>query len=84
MLRGQVSGDTSGLLTLVVARSTRRLLGAHMFGGDALETIHLARLVIDHDITVDELASSAFAHPSFSEAYAVAATDAIERLAHPI
>lgn len=55
-----------------------------MFGGEALETIHLARLAIDLDITVDELASSVFAHLSFSEASAIAATDASGRLAHPI
>jgi NAD(P) transhydrogenase len=80
VLAAQIHGDTQSLLELYAVPSTRTLLAAHAFGTRSIETIHLAQLAISTDITIDALATFPFNHPSFSEAYQVAARDAISRL----
>ena len=80
VLAAQIHGDTQSVLELYASPATRTLLAAHAFGTSSIETIHLAQLAISTDITIDALATFPFNHPSFSEAYQVAARDAISRL----
>ncbi len=45
--RGQIAGDTHGLLKLVFHRETRQLLGVHIIGESATELIHLGMAVLE-------------------------------------
>lgn len=80
VLAAQIYGETQSVLELFASPSTRTLLAAHAFGARSIETIHFAQLAISTDITIDALATFPFNHPTFSEAYQVAARDAISRL----
>ena len=78
--RGQISGDTHGMLKLLVAPETRKVLGVHIFGSAAAELVHVGQAVIAMDGTVDYLIDTVFNYPTFAEAYKVAALDAMNRL----
>ena len=78
--RGQISGDTHGMLKLLVAPDTRKVLGVHIFGSAAAELVHVGQAVIAMNGTVDYLIDTVFNYPTFAEAYKVAALDAMNRL----
>jgi NAD(P) transhydrogenase len=78
--RGQISGDTNGMLKLLVAPETREVLGVHIFGSCAAELVHVGQAVIAMGGTVDYLIDTVFNYPTFAEAYKVAALDAMNRL----
>jgi NAD(P) transhydrogenase len=78
--RGDIAGDRSGLIKLLVHAETRRLLGVHIFGTSATELVHLGQTAIAADLTVDYLVSAVFNVPTFADAYRVAALDACNQL----
>jgi NAD(P) transhydrogenase len=78
--RGQISGDTNGMLKLLVAPDTREVLGVHIFGRAAAELVHVGQAVMGLGGTVDYLIDTVFNFPTFAECYKVAALDAMNRL----
>ncbi|HYC38070.1 MAG TPA: Si-specific NAD(P)(+) transhydrogenase [Usitatibacter sp.] len=79
--RGKISGDTEGLLKLVVARASRRLIGVHVIGDRATELVHIGQAVIHLRGTVDAFIEMVFNFPSLAEAYKYAAYDCLGQLA---
>jgi len=79
--RGKISGDTEGLLKLVVARDTRRLIGVHVIGERATELVHVGQAIMHLNGTVDTLIEMVFNYPSLAEAYKYAAYDCLGKLA---
>jgi NAD(P) transhydrogenase len=80
LARGEIAGDRSGLLKLLVHLHTRQVLGVHIFGTGATELVHLGQTVMAGELGVDYLVDSVFNVPTFSDAYKVAALDAVNRL----
>lgn len=80
VLAAQIGADLDGVLELYVSPRDRTLLAARAFGARSNETIHLAQMAMGSDIKVDALAEFPFNRPSFGEAYALAARDAVSRL----
>ncbi len=80
LARGQIIGDSYGMLKLLVDPETRRLLGVHVFGTGATEIVHLGQAVIAFDGTVDYLVEAVFNYPTLAEAYKVAALDATNKI----
>ncbi len=80
LARGQIVGDTYGMLKLLVSIETRKLLGVHIFGTDAVELIHIGQAVMTTGGTVDHLVDTVFNYPTLSEAYKVAALDASNKM----
>jgi NAD(P) transhydrogenase len=80
LARGQILGDTHGLLKLLVSREDRTILGVHVLGTNATELIHIGQTVMGLDGTIDYLIDSVFNYPTLAEAYKVAALDARNRL----
>ena len=78
--RGQIIGDTSGLLKLNVDRKTRQLLGVHIAGESASELIHIGQLVMNMNGTVDDLQQNVFNYPTLAECYKMAAKDCLNKL----
>jgi NAD(P) transhydrogenase len=81
LARGQIMGDTYGMLKLLVCPDTRRILGVHVCGTGATEVIHLGQAVMSLGGTVDYLVDAVFNYPTLAEAYKVAALDATNKLA---
>jgi NAD(P) transhydrogenase len=80
LARGQIIGDSYGMLKLLVSTQTRHLLGVHVFGSQATELVHLGQAIMTCRGTVDQLVDTVFNYPTLSEAYKVAALDAVNKL----
>ena len=78
--RGEIAGDRTGLLKLLVHARTRQLLGVHIFGTSATELVHVGQTVMAGGLTIDYLVDAVFNVPTFCDAYKVAALDAANRL----
>jgi NAD(P) transhydrogenase len=88
LARGQIIGDSYGVLKLLVSPEDRTLLGVHVFGTGATELVHIGQAVMGCGGTIDYLVDAVFNYPTLAESYKVAALDAtnkmrqVERLAH--
>jgi len=80
LARGQIVGDSYGVLKLLVSPEDRKLLGVHVFGTQATELIHIGQAVMGCDGTVDYLVDAVFNYPTLSESYKVAALDATNKM----
>jgi NAD(P) transhydrogenase len=80
LARGQILGETHGLVKLLVSSDDRTLLGVHALGASATEVIHIGQAVMGLGGTVDFLVESVFNYPTLAEAYKVAALDALNKL----
>lgn len=79
--RGQIVGDSHGLVKLVFGRDDRRLLGVHIMGESATELIHLGMMVLESKGTIDLFIDFVFNYPTLSETYKYAAYDGLGNLA---
>jgi NAD(P) transhydrogenase len=78
--RGQIIGDTDGLVKLLFHRETRRLLATHLICERATELIHIGQAVMRHGGGIDYFIETVMTYPSLSEAYKQAAYDAVSQL----
>jgi NAD(P) transhydrogenase len=78
--RGQIIGDTTGLLKLIFHSETRELLGVHIIGDGASELIHIGQAVLAFGGTIDYFINTVFNYPTLAECYKVAAFDGINRI----
>ena len=78
--RGQIIGDSSGLLKLIFHLETRQLLGVHILGEGASELIHIGQAVMAFGGRVDYFVDTVFNYPTLAECYKTAAFDGINRL----
>ena len=79
--RGKIAGDTEGMLKLIVARDTRKLIGVHVIGERATELVHVGQAIMHLEGTVDTPIDMVFNFPSLAEAYKYAAYDCLGKLA---
>jgi NAD(P) transhydrogenase len=80
LARGQIIGDSYGMLKLLVSTESRRLLGVHVFGSHATELVHLGQAIMTCRGLVDQLVDTVFNYPTLSEAYKVAALDVVNKM----
>jgi NAD(P) transhydrogenase len=80
LARGQIIGDSYGVLKLLVSMEDRTLLGVHVFGTGATELIHIGQAVMGCGGTVDYLVDAVFNYPTLAESYKVAALDATNKM----
>src|SRR6202158_1683893 len=78
--RGQIIGDTTGLLKLIFHSETRVLLGVHIIGDGASELIHIGQAVLSFGGTIDYFINTVFNYTTLAECYKVAAFDGINRI----
>jgi NAD(P) transhydrogenase len=81
--RGKIAGDTEGMLKLIVARGSRKLIGVHVIGERATELVHIGQAIMHLGGSVDTLIDMVFNYPSLAEAYKYAAYDCLGRLSAP-
>jgi NAD(P) transhydrogenase len=80
LARGQIVGDSYGMLKLLVSPESGKLLGVHVFGTAATDIVHIGQAVMGCGGTVDYLVDAVFNYPTLSEAYKVAALDASNKI----
>ncbi|MBK5260927.1 MAG: Si-specific NAD(P)(+) transhydrogenase [Thermoanaerobaculia bacterium] len=79
--RGQIIGDTKGIIKLVFDANDLRLLGVHIVGENASELLHTGMMVMQFDGTINAFIDSVFNYPTLGEAYKYAAYDGLGSIA---
>jgi NAD(P) transhydrogenase len=77
--RGQIIGDTIGMLKLLFHSHTRELLGVHVIGEGATELVHIGQAVMAHGGKLDYFIDTVFNYPTLAECYKVAALAALNK-----
>lgn len=77
--RGQIIGDTDGMLKLLFAPSDKKLLGVHLIGEMASELVHIGMQVMSSGLTIDEFIHAAYNYPTLADSYKYAAYDGLGR-----
>ncbi|MFP6744470.1 MAG: hypothetical protein VCB77_04685 [Alphaproteobacteria bacterium] len=80
MARGQILGDSSGLLKLILHLETRKLLSISVLGVGGSELIHIGQAVLARDGPINYFVNTVFNYPTLAECYKAAALDGINRL----
>jgi NAD(P) transhydrogenase len=78
--RGQIIGDTDGFVKLIFHRETRQLLATHLISERATELVHIGQAVMRFGGGIDYFLETVMTYPSLSEAYKMAAYDALTEL----
>jgi NAD(P) transhydrogenase len=78
--RGQILGDTDGMLKLIFHLDTRHILGVWVLGTQATELVHIGQAVMGLGGTLDYFISTVFNYPTLAECYKVAALDGYNKL----
>jgi NAD(P) transhydrogenase len=80
--RGQLLGDTVGMLKLLIHQETRAILGVHCIGHGATEIVHIGQAAMAFKGTVDYFINTVFNYPTLAECYKVAALNGVNKLSH--
>lgn len=80
LARGQIAGDSYGMLKILVSTDDLKLLGVHIFGSGATDLVHIGQAVMGCGGTVEYLVDAVFNYPTLSEAYKVAALDVMNKI----
>jgi len=78
--RGQIVGDTGGLLKLLFARESEKLLGVHIVGTNASELIHTGQALLRSGATALQITEMPFNYPTLSDLYRHAALRGMQKL----
>ena len=79
--RGQIIGDTKGLVKLVFDPESLKLLGVHIVGENASELLHTGMMVMQFSGTINAFIDSVFNFPTLGDAYKYAAYDGLGNVA---
>ena len=78
--RGVIDGRPEGSCKLVVSRSSRLILGAHIVGEQAVEVVQLAAAAMRAGMPVEHLADLELAYPTFTSVVGLAARRIVREL----
>jgi pyruvate/2-oxoglutarate dehydrogenase complex dihydrolipoamide dehydrogenase (E3) component len=78
--RAVIDRRTDGFCKLVVDRETRRIVGAHVIGEQAVEVVQIAATAMAAEMTVELLAEVEFAYPTFTSIVGLAARQVVHAL----
>lgn len=81
--RGQISGETVGMLKLLFHPESLEILGIHCFGAEAAEIIHIGQAIMKQKNggnTLRYFVTTTFNYPTMAEAYRTAALNGLNRL----
>ena len=79
--RGQIAGDTGGLVKLVFDRGGLELLGVHIIGAGASELVHIGQACMYYKGAIDFFIQNVFNFPTLSDVYKYAAYDGLGKVA---
>ena len=78
--RGQLLGDETGMLKMLIHQETREILGVHCIGNGATELIHIGQCAMALGGKADFFANNVFNYPTLAEAYRVAALNGLNKI----
>lgn len=80
--RALASGEPDGFIKVIADKDSKKILGVHIIGINAAEMINEAAALVINNVTVDHVAETVHAHPTYSEAFMEAAADALDVCIH--
>lgn len=80
--RGQLLGDDTGMLKLLIHQEDHTLLGVHIIGTGATELVHIGQAVMALGGKAEFFVDNVFNYPTLAEAYKVAALNGLNKLNH--
>ena len=78
--RAVIDRRTEGFCKLVVDRSSRRIVGAHVVGEQAVEVVQIAAAAMAAEMPIERLAEIEFAYPTFTSIVGLAARQVVHGL----
>jgi NAD(P) transhydrogenase len=78
--RGQLLGDETGMLKMLIHQESHAVLGVHVIGTGATELIHIGQAVMAHKGTAEYFVNTVFNYPTLAECYKVAALNGLNKL----
>lgn len=75
--RGQIQGDTDGVLKLLCETDSLRLRGVHVIGTAASELVHIGQALLVNQADAWQVAETMYNYPTLSDLYRHAALKAI-------
>jgi NAD(P) transhydrogenase len=82
--RAHIAGEPEGFLRLLCARPSARVLGVQVIGEGAADLVHLGQAAIAHGASAHYFVEHVFNFPTMTEAYRIAAFDALKRLGQTV
>jgi len=79
--RGEIIGDSKGMIKLVFDPESLKLLGVHIVGENASELLHTGMMVMQFGGTINAFIDSVFNYPTLGDAYKYAAYDGLGNVA---
>jgi dihydrolipoamide dehydrogenase len=80
--RALASGESTGFVKVIADTKYGEILGVHIIGPAAAEIINQASLIMEMEITVDEVVKTIYGHPTYSEALFEACADVLGEAVH--
>ena len=80
--KAHISAETEGFVKIVTDEPSGEILGAQVIGPRASDLIHEVAVAMKAEMTIDELASVVYSHPTLSEAIMEAAEDCFGLATH--
>ncbi len=77
--RGQISGNTEGMLKIVADAQGKKILGVMLAGEGSTEVVHIGHMAMLCDADVDIFVESTFNFPTLAEAYRIAALEILAK-----
>jgi pyruvate/2-oxoglutarate dehydrogenase complex dihydrolipoamide dehydrogenase (E3) component len=71
--RGIIDGHPNGFCKLIISRSSRLIIGAHIVGEQAVEVVQLVAAAMGAEMRVEQLADLELAYPTFTAIVGLAA-----------
>jgi pyruvate/2-oxoglutarate dehydrogenase complex dihydrolipoamide dehydrogenase (E3) component len=71
--RAVIDGRTEGFAKLIISRASRRILGAHVVGEQAVEVVQIVAAAMTAGMPVEQLAGVELAYPTFTAIVGLAA-----------
>jgi pyruvate/2-oxoglutarate dehydrogenase complex dihydrolipoamide dehydrogenase (E3) component len=78
--RAVIDGHTEGFCKLIASRTSRRILGAHVVGEQAVEVVQLAAAAMGGQMRVEQLADLELAYPTFTAIIELAAQELVRQM----
>jgi NAD(P) transhydrogenase len=82
LARGQLLGDDTGMLKILIHQTNLTILGVHIIGTGATELVHIGQAVMALGGTVEYFINTVFNFPTLAEAYKVAALNGLNKIRH--
>lgn len=78
--RGQIIGDTAGMLKLIFDPKDHKLLGIHIVGENASDLLHIGTMVMQLNGSIDTFVRTVFNYPTLGDLYKAASEDGLQRM----